>query len=330
MHPHKILNHRSHHLNLGARALEWDPNERDAWVADAQRWIGQIKGVLQCKIDLDDRGEIAGVHVVAGLERDPRHIVRDVESLLKARLQMDVYYKKIGVVQVVDSGLADRGPADRGPVDNGLAPGGMAVAAQTAVRAEVPAPSQPIADPSRGVRFLPPRGDAGAHPTHDAPTASWRAAAPDVPQREPQPAILVAEDSFPRLVCLGVSLMSSDRSVRAEVRLGSGGQEATGVAEGPNHADSDVHCIATAAVDAVAGLLALPLVLHLREVRLDTLGGQPTILVAVDLVESRRTETLLGACPARHNRQQAIVHAVLAALNRRLGLFALREAAAEA
>jgi hypothetical protein len=87
--------------------LEWEPNERDAWVTDAQRWITQIKGVLQCKIDLDEQGEIAGVHVVAGLDRDPRHIVRDVESLLKARLQMDVYYKKIGVVQVVENPRGD-------------------------------------------------------------------------------------------------------------------------------------------------------------------------------------------------------------------------------
>ncbi|MCP4292829.1 MAG: hypothetical protein GY780_13475 [bacterium] len=90
--------------------MEWDPNERDAWVFDAQRWISSIKGVLQCKIDLDAEGEVSGVHVVAGMDREPRHIVRDVESLLKARLEMDVFYKKIGVVQVLDNGAeADSG-----------------------------------------------------------------------------------------------------------------------------------------------------------------------------------------------------------------------------
>lgn len=301
--------------------LEWEPNERDAWVSDAQRWITQIKGVLQCKIDLDDQGEIAGVHVVAGLDRDPRHIVRDVESLLKARLQMDVYYKKIGVVQVVE-----------GP------------------RAVEPAPqpdSQPASRPGQapaaapGVTFLPPRaarhgagaaaGAAGlgageARETAPAPVAP--APATGQAPAEPLPAILVAEDAFPRPTCRGVSLLSSDRSVRAEVVLASGGREATGVAEGANHADSDLLCIARATVEAVGLLLALPVVLHLREARIDTLGGQPTFLVAVDLVESRRTETLLGACALRHNRQQSVVHAVLAALNRRLGLFALREAEA--
>ena len=84
--------------------MDWEPNERDAWVIDAQRWISKINGVLQCKIDLDATGEVTGVHVVAGMDREPRHIVRDVESLLKARLGLDVYYKKIGVVQVLDNG----------------------------------------------------------------------------------------------------------------------------------------------------------------------------------------------------------------------------------
>ncbi len=281
--------------------MEWEPNDRDAWVQDAQRWITQIKGVLQCKIDLDEHGEIAGVHVVAGMDRDPRHIVRDVESLLKARLQMDVYYKKIGVVQVVESPRPHEGAAAAAGPDPAVA------GASTA--------------PASGVTFLPPRGqDTGATAAAGLAASSARA---DLPP--PVPAVLVAEDAFPRPTCHGVSLLSTENSVRAEVVLAAGGREATGVAEGASHQDADLHCIARATVDAVARLLALPVVLHLREVRQDTVGGQATVLTAIDLVESRRTETLLGACALRHNRQQAIVHAVLSALNRRLGLCALRE-----
>ncbi|MBT7311460.1 hypothetical protein HN843_06815 [bacterium] len=74
----------------------------NAWVQDAENWICQIKDVRQCKIDLDNSGEVVGVHVVAAMDRDPKQIVRDVEGLLKARLGLDVFYKKIGVVQVVD------------------------------------------------------------------------------------------------------------------------------------------------------------------------------------------------------------------------------------
>jgi len=74
----------------------------NSWVQDAENWICQIKDVRQCKIDLDKTGEVIGVHVVASMDRDPKLIVRDVEGLLKARLDLDVFYKKIGVVQVVD------------------------------------------------------------------------------------------------------------------------------------------------------------------------------------------------------------------------------------
>ena len=83
--------------------MEWQPEDRDAWVIDAEKWISQIKGVLQCKIDIAPDGEISGVHVVARQDREPRHIVRDVEGLLKARLGISVFYKKIGVVQVVEA-----------------------------------------------------------------------------------------------------------------------------------------------------------------------------------------------------------------------------------
>ena len=93
--------------------MEWDPKERDAWVADAQTWICDIIGVLDCKIELDPAGEISCVHVVAGKDREARHIVRDVESLLKARVQKDVYYKKISLVQMMGK------PGDQPLIDSG-------------------------------------------------------------------------------------------------------------------------------------------------------------------------------------------------------------------
>jgi len=293
--------------------LEWEPEERDAWRTDAERWICQLKDVLECKIDLDAQGEIASVHVVAGMDRDPRHIVRDVEGLLKARLQMDVYYKKIGVVQVVDN---ERGQRE--------------LAAEAGILHDFdPAP------PERGsVTFHPPGGEAAAAPQAQRETrhepAPEPAPRPDAPASAPRPAILVAEDGAPRIVCSGVSVMASDRMVRAEVQLLAGEIEAGGTAEGANHADADVVLVARATLQAVERLLALPPLLHLREVRIVALGGHDVVLTAVDLVESRRSESLFGTCAARHNRQQAVVHAVLDSLNRRLGLQGYKEAAAEA
>ena len=261
--------------------MDWEPTDRDAWVADAQRWICQINGVRECKIDLDESGEIAGVHVVAGMEREPRHIVRDVEGLLKARLGLDVYYKKIGVVQMVDEG----GEAEAEPAE---AAGDEAVVAST------------------------------------EEAAAAARAAEEQEEQPPIPAVLVAQDLTPRIQCAGVGLMVSEMVVRGEVRLRAGDLEARGAREAPNHAGSDVVVVAEAALAAVSELLADPLLLHLHEIRTETIAGTIIVVVAVDVVEGRRSETLCGTCRADHNRQQAIVFAVLDALNRRLGVHGLK------
>jgi hypothetical protein len=298
--------------------LEWESAERDAWVSDAQRWICQINGVLQCKIDLDDAGEITGVHVVTGMERDPRLIVRDVEGLLKARMDLDVYYKKIGVVQVLDNGhgakpapaaevaaSAESGVTFQSPRDGRPAQGNLLV--------------EPAADPVPSARNSPGPVRPSTHPRHGA-------AASETPDRVPQPipAILVAEDLGVRVVCGSVGVMASDTVISAEVHLRAGNVEARGQREGLNHADSELLLVAQAAVAAVRELIADPVLLHLREVRLDEVGGQTVVLCAVDLVEGRQSTTLFGTCSTRHNRQQAVVYAVLDALNRRLALHGLK------
>ncbi|MEN8008698.1 MAG: hypothetical protein ABFS42_16940, partial [Candidatus Krumholzibacteriota bacterium] len=317
-------------------------NERDAWVADAQRWICQIKGVLQCKIDLDAAGEITGVHVVADLEREPRHIVRDVESLLKARLQMDVYYKKIGVVQVMgNSGSAP----EETPAATKVEVVGAGVAGPSGVTFHPPGGNTDDDALAKLVDAGPPGSAVGTLPAPDpapvsmADTASAPAAesvsesapesaAPTTAPAAAIPAILVAEGLAPRIICSGVGVMASDMVVRAEVQLLAGEVEARGTREGPNHADADVQLVARATLDAVTELLVEPVLLHLNEIRITDLGGQSVVTTAVDLVEGRHSETLFGTCSTRHNHQQAVVHAVLDSLNRRLSMYSLKTASA--
>lgn len=319
--------------------MEWDPNERDAWVSDAQRWIRQIKGVLQCKIDLDAEGEISGVHVVAGMERDARHIVRDVESLLKARLEIDVFYKKIGVVQVLDNGLAD---AD---ADDPLEKIGEL---ESSVEFEIPDPEpqpQTQAKASSAVTFHPDddpvylddevspplvkpidpvAADPVAEPLADDPMV-------DDPNAEapPIPAVLLAEELPNRVVCSGVGVMASDLLVRAEVQLKVGDLELRGTAEGSNHAGSAIQLVAQATLSTLNRLVLDPILLHLKEVRVDQVAGQSVILCAVELVEGRKSETLFGSCSNLHNEQQAVVFSILDAMNRRLSMYSLKTNEAE-
>jgi hypothetical protein len=291
----------------------WEPNERDAWVADAQRWIARIKGVKQCRINLDDQGEIEEILVVAGPEKEPRKIVRDVETLLKARLNIDVYYKKISVTQLIDSR------------QDFQADGVLSV--------DRDVPAEPADDVTHhDTRAFFGAEAAGTASEPEAEPATGRAAAEPVEPAgapEPIPAVILAEEVSPRITCANVGVMASDMVVRAEVQLCAGELEALGTVEGPNHADSDTLLVARATVEAISQLLVDPVLLHVKEVRLEDLGGQTVVLTAIDLVEGRRSETLFGACSAHHNRQQAVVHAVLDALNRRLSLFGLKSARAE-
>ena len=248
--------------------MEWEPNERDAWVDDAERWVGQIKGVRQCKIDLDHDGGVTGVHVVAGIEREPRYIVRDVESLLKARLGISVYYKKIGIVQVVDDDVESTQEEE-----------------------------EPLTEM------------VGVNPLSDM---------------EPTAAVVLEEILAPRMQCTGVGVLASEQTVRAEVELQAGLVEARGIEEGPNHRDSDLYLIGRATVAAVRELLDDPVLLNLSDVRITEMAGQGIMLAAVELVEGRRSERLFGTCATLHNRQQAVVYAILDALNRRLSLMVFK------
>ncbi len=285
--------------------MEWEPNERDAWVADAERWISQIKGVLQSKIDLDPDGSITGIHVVSGMDREPRHVVRDVESLLKARLDIEVFYKKIGVVQVLDTELAEK----------------------TQKEAPEP-PTNKTSSATSNVSFHPPISeDAVVDDAHVLPPMEPED--PPATKKNVVPAILVAEEMVPRVLCNGVGVMATEMVVRVEVLLKAGSMEARGNCEGPNHNGSDDHLVARAALEALMELMSDQVLLHLHELRFETLGDKPVVLCAVDLVEGRRSETLFGSCSSEHNRHQAVVYAILDALNRRLAILSMKAEAQE-
>jgi hypothetical protein len=270
--------------------VDWHAEDRDGWVADAEKWIAQIKGVLQCKVDLAPDGEVTGVHVVATSDREPRHIVRDVEGLFKARLGMSVFYKKIGVVQVMENGEED---AEAAP----------------------PSAAEPAAASADTVR-LAEAAVAAASADLDIPDSS-----------DSHDPYLLAEELGPRLLCNGVGVLSTENLLRAEVDLQAAGSESSGTAEGVNRGGNDLRLVAAATLDAVGALVDEPVEFHLVELRTERIGAGEIILVAVEMVQGRRSETLYGTCQPGPNVHQAVVYAVLDALNRRLEMMLFRSAA---
>ncbi len=271
--------------------LEEPRNDDLGWVKDAERWICQIQGIRQCKIDIDELGKVAGIHVIATADREPRHVVRDVESLLKARLDLDVYYKKIGVVQIIE-------PEEAAPAMSAPAPPDAAIA---------PAPvAEPAAPPPLRIPEVPK-----PHVV-PAPVAV-------------RPAVLVEEAVAPRVECAGVGVMIAGATLTATVELVRGGAAARVQETGPNHQGTDQLLVSRATVRALADLLDETATLSLADLRETEMAGERVTLVAVDLVEGRRSERFFGSCSQRHGPHQAAVYAVLDALNRRLDLMNFRE-----
>ena len=267
-----------------------EPRDDDlSWVKDAERWICQIQGIRQCKIDIDELGKVAGIHVIATADREPRHVVRDVESLLKARLDLDVYYKKIGVVQIIES--EEVAPAPAAPPEAVIAP--LPVAE--------PAPPPPPRIPEVPKPHVVP-----------APVAV-------------RPAVLVEEAAAPRVECAGVGVMIAGATLTATVELVRGGTAARIQETGPNHLGTDQLLVSRATVRALADLLDETATLSLADLRETEMAGERVTLAAVDLVEGRRSERFFGSCSQRHGPHQAAVYAVLDALNRRLDLMNFRE-----
>ena len=69
-------------------------------IQDWEQAIKQIKSVVAARINVNNQGEIEEIHIVTGSGRAPKQIVRDVESILVAKFDLQIDHKKISVAQV--------------------------------------------------------------------------------------------------------------------------------------------------------------------------------------------------------------------------------------
>jgi hypothetical protein len=68
----------------------------------AEALVASVQDVASCRIRIDEAGHVSEVHVVSRAGKSPKLVARDVEGVLKAGMDLDVDYRKIGVV-VVDA-----------------------------------------------------------------------------------------------------------------------------------------------------------------------------------------------------------------------------------
>ena len=136
---------------------------------------------------------------------------------------------------------------------------------------------------------------------------------------------LPADRSLDRLNIQGVSLHRGSHGFEAEITLGAGTIHAMGRAIGPDTRFENRRIIARATLDAIAKLVANDLDLSLAELEETDLGARRVVLVCINRTEGRSEASLLGSCEIRNDPTQAVIYAVLDAVNRLLGSLQPRE-----
>ncbi|MGI9953194.1 hypothetical protein V3F56_12605 [Moorellaceae bacterium AZ2] len=72
--------------------------------AKYERVICQVKGVLSARLITGPEGSIEEIHVLASPERNPKQVVRDIETAVLVQLGTPLDHKKISVAQLEDQG----------------------------------------------------------------------------------------------------------------------------------------------------------------------------------------------------------------------------------
>ncbi len=75
-------------------------SEKRQICAEYERLIEKVKGVISAKISTTSEETIQEIHILAGQQRSPKQIVRDIESLFMAHYGLSIDHKKISIAQL--------------------------------------------------------------------------------------------------------------------------------------------------------------------------------------------------------------------------------------
>ncbi len=310
---------------MGREDLLQDDRPNREMIERAEDLILRLRDIHSCRISTDETGAVSEVHVVAATERSPKMIARDVETCLKAELNLDIDYRKIGVV-IIDP-MKETDPAKR--------------LQESAVE------TVPVGDDTTdriveerfaelaGVDGEPPIDEAAAVETEPMETVSVREAAVEkeltrVPDHGARPgeggappveggAALEFLEEDVRVRFAGLRLGIEETRVDAEVKLEKNGLEVVGCLGGFRTSGPMYETIAGATVHALTELLDERFHLCLSTVKEIEVSGSKVLLAVVDVIDGRAVRSFAGCVFVGRDANEAAVLAVLDALNRPSG-----------
>ena len=254
------------------------------FIEKAEDLVTRLRDVQTCRITTDERGAITEIHVVATSDRPAKMIARDVETCLKAELDCEIDYRKIGVVLI-----------------------------EAPMESERPRPV--VVDPGPAGDDPPPAAEDLPRSTPSSFERPFHVIAGEGAAAEAAPRLEFLESDV-RPVFDGLTLSVGGDRVDAEVRLSRSDLDVTGCLGGPRRGGPPWETIAGAALHALLELLDEPFQLALSAIEETTVAGRRVIVAVVDVIEGRTARSLAGCAFTGRDPNEAVVLAVLDAVNR--------------
>jgi hypothetical protein len=65
-----------------------------------QELINDVEGVVSSKVKLDDTGNLVEIHALADKSRNAKQIVRDIQSAVTAKFDLEIDHRIISIAQL--------------------------------------------------------------------------------------------------------------------------------------------------------------------------------------------------------------------------------------
>ena len=73
-----------------------------------QELINDIEGIVSSKVKLDDTGNLVEIHALADKSRNAKQIVRDIQSAVTAKFDLEIDHRIISIAQLSCDGVMQR------------------------------------------------------------------------------------------------------------------------------------------------------------------------------------------------------------------------------
>jgi hypothetical protein len=290
--------------------------------------VRRIQGVRAASVITLGDGRPTEIHVLATPGRQPKQIVRDIQSLAMAQFDLELDHRIVSIVQLDEADLvAHTGAAAPDPVAAAPAPSAPEPPLDVAMVAAdpEPAPAPEVIDlRDREPVALSVVAPVSAHGSVANGSAGGSNGASATARVMLLPDALAAEaeaaqddDPAPRPAISSIMVRTSNGETEATVSVGAGGHSFEGREVGPAGPGHRPRLVAQATVNAVGDLLG-----QNCEVESATLlhTGNRTVAVTVVAVQTPRLgeQVLSGSAVVRGDEADAVARSVLDALNRRI------------